>query len=210
MEDQAKVMQTSVGKTCPYCQYPIKPGVSVTTCEKCGIPHHADCWDHNRGCTTFGCTGASAHSMHSQSVTTAPSVIDLSNTMNEPEPTRMVLPSFLRRNEPTGSEHSLRTRSRKIEQIAGIIGGILGFAVGLNVGVPGCFLFAWICYVVGSMMGVTLIYLLVIGICVVIGSNLLLPLGGEGVLSGGIFGLAVGIVLVAIVHRKINGDGNGG
>ena len=47
-----------VGKTCPFCQYPIKPGEMVTVCPACGVPHHAACWIENgNSCTTFGCTG---------------------------------------------------------------------------------------------------------------------------------------------------------
>ena len=48
-----------VGKTCPFCQYPIKPGEMVTVCPACGVPHHAACWIENgSSCTTFGCTGS--------------------------------------------------------------------------------------------------------------------------------------------------------
>ena len=47
-----------VGKTCPFCQYPIKPDEMVTVCPACGVPHHATCWIENgSSCTTFGCTG---------------------------------------------------------------------------------------------------------------------------------------------------------
>ena len=45
------------GKTCPYCQFPIKPGVETVACSKCGIPHHKQCWSQNGRCTTFGCDG---------------------------------------------------------------------------------------------------------------------------------------------------------
>lgn len=44
-----------VGKSCPYCQTPIKPNTTVRVCEACGIPHHSECWQDNGGCTTFGC-----------------------------------------------------------------------------------------------------------------------------------------------------------
>ena len=53
-------ISSSVGKTCPYCQTPIKPGGQVTICSACGMPHHAECWQENHGCTTFGCQGAPA------------------------------------------------------------------------------------------------------------------------------------------------------
>lgn len=50
-------MSDAVGKTCPYCQTPIKPGESVVYCSACSIPHHQQCWTESRGCTTFGCQG---------------------------------------------------------------------------------------------------------------------------------------------------------
>jgi len=46
-----------IGKTCPYCQTPIKPGEAVVFCSACSIPHHRECWNEGRGCTTFGCNG---------------------------------------------------------------------------------------------------------------------------------------------------------
>ena len=46
-----------VGKTCPYCQYPIKDAGTAFICPLCGIPHHRECWEENDGCTTFGCEG---------------------------------------------------------------------------------------------------------------------------------------------------------
>jgi len=47
-----------VGKNCPYCQTPIKPGANIVSCPACGIFHHEDCWrDNGNKCTTFGCGG---------------------------------------------------------------------------------------------------------------------------------------------------------
>ena len=48
-----------IGKNCPYCQTPVKPGQQVITCEKCDITHHEDCWLENGGCTTYGCLSSS-------------------------------------------------------------------------------------------------------------------------------------------------------
>lgn len=50
-------MSDVIGKTCPYCQTPIKPGEPVVFCSACSIPHHLECWNDGRGCTTFGCNG---------------------------------------------------------------------------------------------------------------------------------------------------------
>ena len=48
-------MDEYVGKICPYCKTEIKEGDEVKVCPACGIPHHAACWEENKGCTTFGC-----------------------------------------------------------------------------------------------------------------------------------------------------------
>jgi len=45
----------NIGKICPYCQTPIKPGIPVAICPACEIPHHKECWEENHGCTTYGC-----------------------------------------------------------------------------------------------------------------------------------------------------------
>lgn len=44
-----------IGKTCPYCRFPIKPREQIIACPACELPHHADCWKENGGCTTYGC-----------------------------------------------------------------------------------------------------------------------------------------------------------
>lgn len=44
-----------VGKICPFCKTEIKEEDEVKVCPECGIPHHAACWEENKGCTTFGC-----------------------------------------------------------------------------------------------------------------------------------------------------------
>lgn len=43
------------GKTCPYCQSPLKKNADAIICSSCGTPHHKECWDDNKGCTTYGC-----------------------------------------------------------------------------------------------------------------------------------------------------------
>ena len=64
---------TYVGKTCPFCQYPIKPGEVVTVCPACGVPHHADCWQSNNNqCTTYGCTGRKQEIEQTQHYNAAP------------------------------------------------------------------------------------------------------------------------------------------
>lgn len=40
---------------CPYCGGPLSNGRPVGICPICETPHHQDCWQANRGCTTLGC-----------------------------------------------------------------------------------------------------------------------------------------------------------
>ncbi len=49
-----------VGKICPYCQMPIKPNEEIAICPECRMPHHQECWEENKGCTSLGCEGKAA------------------------------------------------------------------------------------------------------------------------------------------------------
>lgn len=49
-------MESYIGKLCPFCKSKFKEGDSVKVCDACGIPHHQECWDENKGCSTFGCS----------------------------------------------------------------------------------------------------------------------------------------------------------
>ncbi|MCF0187581.1 MAG: zinc-ribbon domain-containing protein, partial [Bacteroidaceae bacterium] len=42
---------------CPFCKTEIKEGDAVKVCPSCGRPHHESCWEENKGCTKFGCSG---------------------------------------------------------------------------------------------------------------------------------------------------------
>ncbi len=57
-------MNTShIGKTCPYCQFPLKADSEVVECRACKVPHHRECWAENGGCTTFGCRETTCRSV---------------------------------------------------------------------------------------------------------------------------------------------------
>lgn len=40
---------------CPYCQTNIKENADKIVCPSCHTPHHKECWEENKGCTTYGC-----------------------------------------------------------------------------------------------------------------------------------------------------------
>jgi hypothetical protein len=45
------------GRSCPYCRFPLKEGVTVVSCGACQAVHHGDCWADNRGCAVVACPG---------------------------------------------------------------------------------------------------------------------------------------------------------
>lgn len=49
-----------VGRTCPYCRFSFKGGVTVTECPSCRAVHHSECWEENTGCAVMGCKSAPA------------------------------------------------------------------------------------------------------------------------------------------------------
>ena len=73
-------------KICPYCQSPIRPEEPAVYCESCHTPHHRNCWEENRGCTTYGCRGHSASSAVSPSNQTNQNPGSLPPVQNYPAP----------------------------------------------------------------------------------------------------------------------------
>lgn len=64
-----------VGRTCPYCRFPIKAGGGVTECGYCRAVHHDECFGENGGCSVAGCAGgpqASIGDLRSRAETGAP------------------------------------------------------------------------------------------------------------------------------------------
>ena len=64
-------------EVCPYCQTRLKPGDVIVVCSKCKTPHHKDCWEENRMCTTYGCKSIQArpHTLsvkHVDAITSTP------------------------------------------------------------------------------------------------------------------------------------------
>src|SRR4051794_30893658 len=47
-----------VGRTCPYCRFPLKQDGHAVECGSCHAVQHSDCYAENRGCAVNGCAGA--------------------------------------------------------------------------------------------------------------------------------------------------------
>jgi hypothetical protein len=46
------------GTNCPYCQNTIRLGDRITRCSDCRSILHEECWNDNKGCTSYGCSSA--------------------------------------------------------------------------------------------------------------------------------------------------------
>ncbi|HEX8207435.1 MAG TPA: hypothetical protein VF587_15335 [Solirubrobacteraceae bacterium] len=54
---RAMVSPEDVGRSCPYCRFPLKEGMEAERCDACGALHHEDCWRDCQGCAVVGCVG---------------------------------------------------------------------------------------------------------------------------------------------------------
>jgi len=101
-----------VGKTCPYCQTPIKPGASTVICPKCNIPHHKECWEENGGCTTYGCQYA-----------------------NSLRPQRTAASDILVKDQSSNTSEQNAEVSMPFRIWKGIVGFVVGFVILIIIGI---------------------------------------------------------------------------
>src|SRR6478609_7536388 len=47
-------------RECAICQSSIHPSEQVWTCPKCSLVYHAECWQSNMGCASYGCEQVNA------------------------------------------------------------------------------------------------------------------------------------------------------
>ena len=52
--------QTIVLRECPICQTSIYPAEQTHKCGACGLIFHAECWQENFGCASYGCEQVNA------------------------------------------------------------------------------------------------------------------------------------------------------
>jgi len=50
----------TVLRECAICQSSIYPAEETHPCEKCGLVFHAECWQENYGCASYGCDQVNA------------------------------------------------------------------------------------------------------------------------------------------------------
>lgn len=117
-----------VGKTCPYCQFTIKPMDELVVCPVCNIPHHQECWRENQGCTTFGCEQKDTQ---------------ISRTNNLPQPETFIefpsaSPTFQPTNQPTRNvgyspvKSGYSAKKALLLSVAVLAIVVIAVAIGLN------------------------------------------------------------------------------
>lgn len=114
-----------VGKVCPYCRFPIKPGETIIVCPECQVPHHEDCWRENESCTTYGCTGGLPASQSYTRGGPLPSRGGGWSVGGPSQPSVPLAPQTQARVESTFLEH----RARELESRANnaLVLSVLGF-----------------------------------------------------------------------------------
>ena len=50
--------------TCPICGCAFEETDEIRICPDCKVPHHDECWEENRGCSTYGCASAAHQETH--------------------------------------------------------------------------------------------------------------------------------------------------
>ncbi len=154
--------QDMAGKTCPYCQAPVKLDEQVVVCDYCKIPHHLDCWQANGGCTTFGCTVSQP--VHTTPTTAARATVadhvDSSGLTFGSHPNSV--PSPNPQPQSMKSKAPVTLAANDIEVSNGVaIGAIVGFIFGITILLPMLPLESW---KYGAKAGVPL--LLVAFVCI--------------------------------------------
>lgn len=125
------------GKTCPYCQYPIRNGADIMVCPGCKLTHHRECWQENGGCTTFACKGVAVPGQDATEIDSSFDelaeeygsgrlVIDLEDLITgdhtPPNYSRITHQRQLSRDSDSGSKF---TRRLKGLAVAGLLTGVL-------------------------------------------------------------------------------------
>ncbi len=208
---------------CPYCKYPIFEECDYLVCPGCEVPHHRECWQQNRGCTTFACTGERSYDKPE-------GIADYSfdDLVDEPPGYRLViefddlleddtLPAGrhpqLDQRSTNGLQGYLAQANPKAMQalaMAGIVAGVITFIIARNI-------FNFELYadllsfkmVLGDIMAFSALMGGAIGLCLgsVEGiSSKVLPKLFGGALTGmilGIFGAALGVIIGQSIYTTI-------
>lgn len=197
-------MVSNVGRTCPLCQYPIKPGEPIITCEGCGVPHHRGCWEYNGGCTTYGCDETRRVSQNTTRQAMNSEVVDLSDIMSEPyTPAQEYQPQPDRQPQPNqGFQSPLSEWADILAGSGGIIGAIIGGICGLGAGGIGCIPGALIGFFIGAVLGKLLIYFLIVAVPAMIGGALGAAGGPDSAGAGAAIGVVVGVIIIIAAYVK--------
>ena len=151
------VDEDHIGKTCPFCQTPIKPNDQVIVCRECDMPHHSECWYENEGCTTYGCAGSPVYDLDWEPEEPVRRYEPWQNARPERQRIRRTRYSESDAWGSTSDISSRLPRSRDVREHdmtdgLGVVFGVIGVFVSLNVfkGMIGA---AVIGYIIGNFVG---------------------------------------------------------
>jgi hypothetical protein len=52
------VIDAASAGACPICQSAFTIGAGAVRCQRCGVPHHIECWTEVGGCGSYGCANS--------------------------------------------------------------------------------------------------------------------------------------------------------
>lgn len=118
-----------VGKTCPFCQYTIKPVDDILVCPECNTPHHTECVQSNGGkCTTFGCKGEPKSIIVQEPVENINKETVLHT--NDPVPGIVIKSESIVKNDNTTP--NLKARRNKIIAVVAIVVAAIAISIYFN------------------------------------------------------------------------------
>lgn len=113
-------------KTCPYCQTRIGQGARAVVCDACGMPHHAQCWEHNDGCTTFGCRHAPGSEPYEPEDTDYHDEMEIVLHYPDGRSVRDVQPAYARHNDINLTQGNQPYSTRTGFGSSGVMWGLIG------------------------------------------------------------------------------------
>lgn len=197
-------MSSSIGKTCPYCQYPIKPGEPVIECGQCGMPHHKACWEHNGGCTTYGCSGTQRYQPVPSNLPPSQDYIDLTDIGQEWDTEAADAYQPPPSAQSTPSQAPLVAAAQTLASSGGLIGAIIGGILGLGAGGIGCIPGAILGFIIGGVIGGVILYAIILIAAGAIGFAFGSAGGADAAAGGAAIGLIVGVIIIIIGCCKQN------
>ncbi|MGH2958783.1 MAG: hypothetical protein ACRDKE_04215 [Solirubrobacterales bacterium] len=126
------VSSSEMGKSCPYCRFPVKSGTEAERCDACNAIHHTDCWEDGDGCAVLGCENNAASRGESGAAPAPPTQSPEQARMHpNPVPMGKQLPAAV---EPAAlHQGSSSTSNRLLIGVVAVVGVLVGTVLVLGI-----------------------------------------------------------------------------